>query len=709
MNKLFQRLCFIALVFIASFSLTGKAEIISRDNIVLEYVSLDTGQIQIKQVKNNNAKRIDLFVDGKSFTINGESSYRFPGDGVTAGKTVEYKSSTNGGHIWKFKAPATKKTEQSAAATIETPQESNSNVAKEVNSHINVTQEIKEDNRKDKKDKNNSKKNVKTSISELIKNDPYYGEEATQNFINKADSLARGITNSKNPSQYIIDNDVNQFLSVAETEISDHKSSLPIFAEELIMESNIGSSSEGMLMNSVVETLGNQLMKRQRACETLISTVNLSELANETKFGTKEDILNYSIIGGLVLIFIIIVLWLAFRKNKKTKPSKQTKTAPSVATTPVDKDNPGIVVRRRTTSILKKQNIDDVKDNPAYLKINSSEFVKDSAVRNIYIKNSCIKEVYGLYAEDLRNSANPKEDGCMVLGRWVKVDDSQTYDVSLEDVIFPGDDAVFKEYELNFGGKIKMRVADTLRRLRKDTNLQYDLVCWIHSHPGLGVFFSNSDSNVQDQLKHIQHPNFLIAFVVDILTSDQELGIFSYRKDGTLNTKNDLKKLFSLEDWYKWSIESEKKSFNSENYYDVLKGAQEKLPNCKGIELDNSSIIDISQLVIEQETGVIGWVIGSKMEIRNGTEFVVKSIQKKSEKPNSGIIGTLVSMTNLSLPTLQRIINEQLTELDFVLVYSTKSSTITAIPIENGEPMADTRYYNEVNLEDLKIWTRRKR
>ena len=179
-------------------------------------------------------------------------------------------------------------------------------------------------------------------------------------------------------------------------------------------------------------------------------------------------------------------------------------------------DNPAIVVRRRTTSILKKQCLDDVIDNPAYMVINTADFTPDSAVRRVYIKNSCIKDVYNLYAEDLRNTENPKEDGCMVLGRWVHDELSHTYDISLEEVVFPGDDAVFKEYELNFGGKIKLRIAEKLRKLRRDTNLQYDLVCWIHSHPGLGVFFSNSDVNVQMQLKHSQHPNFLIAFVVDI-------------------------------------------------------------------------------------------------------------------------------------------------------------------------------------------------
>ena len=103
----------------------------------------------------------------------------------------------------------------------------------------------------------------------------------------------------------------------------------------------------------------------------------------------------------------------------------------------------------------------------------------------MYIKNTCIIDIYNMYAEDLRNPDNPKEDGCMVLGRWVHDEQCDEYAVSLEEVVFPGDDAVFAEYELDFGGKIKVKVNEKLRKLRRETGLQYDLTCWVHSHPSL--------------------------------------------------------------------------------------------------------------------------------------------------------------------------------------------------------------------------------
>ena len=56
----------------------------------------------------------------------------------------------------------------------------------------------------------------------------------------------------------------------------------------------------------------------------------------------------------------------------------------------------------------------------------------------------------------------------MVLGRWVHDPESNEYYVSLEEIVLPGDDAVFEEYALNFGGKIKLKVLEQLRKLRRE-------------------------------------------------------------------------------------------------------------------------------------------------------------------------------------------------------------------------------------------------
>ena len=226
---------------------------------------------------------------------------------------------------------------------------------------------------------------------------------------------------------------------------------------------------------------------------------------NEAEQKEKKPKLTYKKILlriGLPILGVLIiaaVVFLLLRSKKKNQPSFPTDNyIPYNGPTNNGNNNGGndLIIRRKTSSVLHKQSLDDVIDNGNYMALNCSEFCNDTAVKTMYIKNSCIMDIYNMYAEDLRNPNNPKEDGCMVLGRWIHDEKLDEYAVSLEEVVFPGDDAVFAEYELDFGGKIKVKVNEKLRKLRRDTNLQYDLTCWVHSHPGLGVFFSNTDCSL---------------------------------------------------------------------------------------------------------------------------------------------------------------------------------------------------------------------
>lgn len=409
-------------------------------------------------------------------------------------------------------------------------------------------------------------------------------------------------------------------------------------------------------------------------------------------------------IGAIGLILVLLLVWFIHVKKRRRSHKRQAETKKSQ-----DNSAPAIVVRRKTTSILKKQSLDDVVDNDEYKRIDCSDFCNDSAVRIIYMKNTCIKDIYNMYAEDLRNPDNPKEDGCMVLGRWVFDAEADEYYVSLEQIVRPGDDAVFQEYELNFGGKIKLKVAENLRKLRRDTDLQYDLTCWVHSHPGLGVFFSNFDNNVHMQLKHPSHPKFLTAMVIDILTPRQEFGIFTFRHDSTINSKNDLKKMYSLEELHKWAVESSRRSFRPEDYYDILANAELRSAGCHGIELNNGAIIDMCTMVNELSSGLAGWVYGYPHQQKERTEYVVKAILKTDVSADNDLLGCFVIGTHCSIPSIRKVISAYSTRIKFILFYSTVEETLTAIPMVDGLPGMDDKYYSEDKLDNLKVWTRRKR
>lgn len=456
------------------------------------------------------------------------------------------------------------------------------------------------------------------------------------------------------------------------------------------------------IKSGILKFLEERMQEREEALNRLESV--LSGATEKKTSSTAPYIVGGGVIAILVILIVVFISLAKKKKNSSAVPGPQQ----SVAETETG-DPDMIVVRKTTNTVLKKQNIDDVIDNDSYLKIESEEFADDSAVRYMYLKNSCIKEIYNLYAEDLRNPENPKEDGCMVLGRWVLDKESGKYDVTLEEIVLPGDDAVFKEFELNFGGKIKLKVSERLRKLRRDTGLQYDLTCWVHSHPGLGVFFSNSDTSVQMQLKHPTHPKFLTALVIDILTPEQETGIFTFKNDESINSKNDLLEMYSLEKLHNWAIESEKFGFKPEDHFDILAGAAGHRSECNAVHLNNSSVIDLCSMTNDARNGLIGWAHGYSLTRKGKEELIIKSISTSRKSNDSELLGCLVVGAHCSIPTIRKATAEYLENLDFVMFYSTSDGKVTLIPVTDGEICLDEKFYGIETLENLKIWTRRKR
>lgn len=401
----------------------------------------------------------------------------------------------------------------------------------------------------------------------------------------------------------------------------------------------------------------------------------------------------------IIITLIIVLLYVIKSKKKERIINKPTTT----------NNTNDIVIRRKTTSVLKKQSLEDVVDNEDYMKIDCADFCDDSAVRRMYIKNTCIKDIYNMYAEDLRNPDNPKEDGCMVLGRWVYDQDADEYYVSLEHTVFPGDDAVFSEYELSFGAKIKLNIMTKLRKLRQETQLQYDLTCWVHSHPGIGVFFSNTDYSLHMLHKHPTHPKFLTAIVIDILTPQQELGIFTFKHDMSVNSKAELRKTYSLEEWYKWAIESSRNAFKPEDHFNTMQEVKSRINTCHDILLSNGAIIDMSLLATEQQEGYIGSVLGFINHKSGNNEYVAIEVNASAPRQEHEMIGSFIIVTHCSIPSVRKALSSLFNNIGFVLVYSTADGLLTSIPIVNNELCVDQSFYGEQKLEDLKIWTRRKR
>lgn len=512
------------------------------------------------------------------------------------------------------------------------------------------------------------------------------------------DRYIKDLQNWENTDSCIAENNLREYVKQNKDSLDAYKQE----AQSLIYRFSKRFNADEATNVEISQMLNDRLAQRESDLDRLQTAMNAND-ANEEADSFKMDKKTIINCGVILLIVLLVIMWIVVASKKKNK-SKQQQLKPQGTNAA-----PGIVVRRTTTSILKKQSLEDVIDNPAYLKIDCADFCNDSAVRRIYLKNTCVKDIYNMYAEDLRNPNNPKEDGCMVLGRWVHDKETNEYYVSLEHIVLPGDDAVFSEYELNFGGKIKLRVAEKLRKLRRETNLQYDMTCWVHSHPGLGVFFSNADNTAHIQMKHPTHPYFLTAMVVDILTPEQELGIFTFKKDGTVNAKADLTKMYSLESLYKWAVESDRNTFKADDHCDSLAKAGKHYYDCVEVQLSNGAIIDMGMLATEQENGALCFVHGFADKQGTKTRFIAATTSKQEAVPDNDLIGCFVTATHCSIPSIKKSVAAYLGRINFVIVSSTSDGLLTTIPVVNGELCSDTNYYGEEKFEELKIWTRRKR
>ena len=538
-----------------------------------------------------------------------------------------------------------------------------------------------------------------------INNDEYYSNSYFNNLNSDVTKYVEVLKNAKDKEEYINEHQLKGYLTDTKVKLKEHQDNVEAFINDFLNSnySNITINEKQRCLDEMHTTLFSKLKEREDAVTVLEEAIDGGSVTAmmDKILGDKSMLANIGIAILLLIIFLVIIIKIRQNKAAKTPTVIPDDTAHQNA-------QADIVVRRKTTSILKKQSLEDVHNNPSYLKIDCSDFCDDSAVRRIYFKNTCIKDIYNMYAEDLRNPENPNEDGCMVLGRWVHDADADEYYVSLEEIVKPGDDAVFKEYELNFGGKIKLKVSEKLRKLRRETNLQYDMTCWVHSHPGLGVFFSNADSSVQMQLKHPTHPKFLTAIVIDILTPNQELGIFTFKHDMSINSKPELKKMYSLEEMYKWAVSSDRNSFKAEDYYNLMLTSKERTDSCYGVQLSNGAIIDMCQMEAEQQSGLVGWVQGFNCKKGARNEFVIKSVSKEEVVPDNDILGCFMIGTHRSLPTIRKAITN-IDKIQFILFYSTSDEMLTAIPVINGQLSTEENYYGEEKLEELKIWTRRKR
>ena len=318
---------------------------------------------------------------------------------------------------------------------------------------------------------------------------------------------------------------------------------------------------------------------------------------------------NTLLIMGIVLLVLLIGVFFLLRKRKKNHVPK-----------PKEQKGPNVLSMITDESVVYKKGLEHVyKREKEYLTFDMDEVFEETAVNKVYFNIDLIKKLYDFFNGSLEGGGRTNETGCFILGCWDhEKGRKDRYDISLEYMVEPGDDADFGEYSLNFGKKIGINMASVIDTLGQKSKRDYVLTCWMHSHPGLGLFLSNQDLIVQQQLTYSDHRNRLLALVIDTNTPDFKLGFFTAKFDGKMNNQEEVKKWFSFEEIYRQSREQNRNAGPKTNLLEEFK----EDPDCYTMTLNDESlhhigfaphaVNQIDNALYSNSKGIAGYLYGDE-------------------------------------------------------------------------------------------------
>lgn len=314
------------------------------------------------------------------------------------------------------------------------------------------------------------------------------------------------------------------------------------------------------------------------------------------------------LIIGLALLLLLIGVFFFLRRRKKPVQYQKEQKGPNVLSMITDES---VVYDKGLDHVHKREN--------EYLTFDMNQVFDDTAVNKVFFNTDLVKKLYDFFNGSLEKGGHTNETGCFILGCWDHLKGKKDrYDISLEYMVEPGDDADFGEYSLNFGKKIGVNMASVIDTLGQKSKRDYVLTCWMHSHPGLGLFLSNQDLIVQQQLAYSDHRNRLLALVIDTNTPDFKLGFFTPKTDGKMNNQEEVKQWFSFEEIYRQSREQNRNAGPKPNLLDEFK----EDPDCFTLALDDEglhhlgfaahAINQIDNAVYSNTSGIAGYLFGEE-------------------------------------------------------------------------------------------------
>jgi len=405
---------------------------------------------------------------------------------------------------------------------------------------------------------------------------------------------------------------------------------------------------------------------------------------------SKKNLFLYGGLGLLVLVLLTLVLILIRKKKTKVEPEK-----------PFD---PNVIAAITDESVKYEHGLKHVKDHPGeYLTFDMDKVYSDTAVNKVYISTALIKKLYDFFNNSLEVDGRTNETGCFIVGCWDhQPGRNNRYDISLEYMVEPGDDADFGEYSLNFGKKISINMASVIANLGEKSKRDYVLTCWMHSHPGLGLFLSNQDLIVQKQLTYSDHRNRLLALVIDTNTPDLKLGFFTAKTNGEMNNKEEVKHWFSFEEINRQARDMNRNHAPKEDLLSEFVADADYYtldlndPSLRHLGMAAHCINQIDNTLYSCNKGIVGYFFG---EEENGYLKVGCCLPYENEEK----VGCLIFGDDLDQGKLAAFASD-LSGCRFFLNCSSDDKVQVWTCKEGGfEPVCDT------TLTQMKEWIRRKR
>ena len=362
-------------------------------------------------------------------------------------------------------------------------------------------------------------------------------------------------------------------------------------------------------------------------------------------------------------------------------------------------------------------------DHGKYYIINMNAIFDDTAIEKVYISRDCILGIYRFFLEFLKSNNKTNETGCFIIGRWEEAS-SNTYNISLEEVIEPGNDAIYGEYELDFGTQIGIGLESAIIDIRQTTHKDYVQTCWIHSHPGLGLFLSNHDLVVQSQLVYSEHPTRMLAMVIDSNTESLDTALFTAKRSGEMNNKEDMNLILSFEKISQWAkgIQSEQTEeiekninvcdFNTFDFYEHISNT----PNI-GISkflFSGSAIIDMDYITTSDAQGLKGYFYGRMLHKQNYSsqnQALIETFHTAKLENGEEPIGCLLVLHQFNYQSTIAKYESIIGRYDFFVVYNPWQDDLKIIARSlDGRYLIDAEHdLIPLQMMEVRKWTRRRR